>query len=167
MRVGRLLAAAALLVTAGCAATPDDAEDGDVLGEPPTVVVAGDGTELALQAWAWCWTDATSGGCADGAPPDHPASIGSPDAVEITFPHEGWWFRATLVESTTDDCPRHILTNLSRETATTHRLEPVGPAGTWTVELVGDGPEGDLVVTFLWDTPVDGPVPAEQTGGCG
>src|SRR5690606_40730947 len=84
----------------------------------PTVVVAGDGTEFALQAWAWCWTDATSGGCADGAPPDHPASIGSPDAVEITFPHEGWWFRATLVESTTDDCPRHILTNLSRETAT-------------------------------------------------
>src|SRR5690606_42064941 len=87
MRVGRLLAAAALLVAAGCAATPDDAEDGDMLGEPPTVVVAGDGTEPALQAPTWCWRGATAGGCAGGAPPPHPPSTGPPALAEITHPH--------------------------------------------------------------------------------
>ena len=108
---------------------------------------------LSLDPWTYCYGN----GCADGAPPESPDSIGSPDSVEVSYPLSGWRFEATFVE-TDATCPRRItVPDLGGESPFT--LLPAGPAGTWNVDLFGRGDGGDVATTFQWTTPVDGSLP--------
>lgn len=84
--------------------------------------------------------------------------MGEPPAVDFSFASPGWDFLATFTEHTDAACPRSLTTTATRTGETTFRMEPIGLAGPWTVDLFGRGPEGDAVTTFEWTTPADGPV---------
>ena len=129
---------------------------------PPAIVVRAGGTELALAAWTSCWSSGHMTGCADGRPPTNPPDIGSPPDVEVFFDAPGWRFRATTAPSDDTCGGRQQSADLAPTGATTHRLLPIGTAGDYTITLRGSSTEaatnkGDVVTTFRWHTPRNGP----------
>jgi hypothetical protein len=142
--VGAILVGSLLLPSCGDGA----GEDPD---EPPPVSVRSGDRSFDLSAWAYCFGDV----CADGHPPDAPPDIGTSEAVIVQFPLEGWSFTATFVPAG-GDCERAERVRLRRNGLGLSVLEPVGRADTYDVTLFGRG-DGDLVVTFRWTTPRDGP----------
>jgi hypothetical protein len=154
------------LSLAGCAALsrptpiPNRPDGGQ---RPPSVVVRAGGQALELDAWTFCWTSQRQGQrqslCADGMPPNDPPDIGAPPRVEITFPLPAWTFHAEFTTAD-DECARTFPAEVVRIGDTTWTLEPAGPPGTYDVTLSGFGKEGDLFVTFSWETPQQGPIPA-------
>lgn len=165
-----VIGAAVLLAAAACGGDgattvagdePPDAEERrdqetDVEG-PPDVIVRGDGTELALKPYTFCWGDV----CADGMPPDPPPDVGSPAELEVEFPEPDWKFSATF-KRVGDLCARSQVAELEALSPTTHRLVPHGQAGSYDVSLSGRGASGDLFALFRWTTPVDGPLPEPE-----
>ncbi|WP_298805377.1 hypothetical protein [uncultured Pseudokineococcus sp.] len=141
---------AALVVVVGlggCGALPG--------GGPPSVVVRGEGDAVALAPWTWCWTS----GCADGLPPQDPTDLGSAEELLVGFPADGWDFEAVL-RPAGQPCGPAQTVPLERTAAGEHRVLPAGPAGTYDVDLLGRGPQGDVVVTVRWTTEADGPLPS-------
>ena len=136
---------------------PDDDHGGDGLGfdRPPPVTVDNGHEAIELNAWTFCYDM----GCADGAPPDDPPTVGNPEEVFVRFPLEDWSFQASF-EAAGVDCARIQSTPLQR-TGDGWVLRPVGHAGTYDVTLFGKG-SGDLFVTFRWTTPIDGPLPEPE-----
>lgn len=124
---------------------------------PPPVVLHGP-EDRELPPWSFCY----GFGCGDGIPPDQPPAV-AVDTVRFGFDHPGWDFSATFRELDRK-CPRSITVDAEKTGARSFRLEPVGPAGTWDVDLFGRGPEGDVITTFRWTTPVDGALPGPATG---
>jgi hypothetical protein len=93
--------------------------------------------------------------CADYLPPTDPPHIGDPDTVMVEFPLSGWSFIATFAPSD-ENCVRAQRVQLDASGLGLFVLKPVGQADTYDVTLFGRG-DGDLVVTFRWTTPQDGP----------
>ncbi|HET7194418.1 MAG TPA: hypothetical protein VFI99_05460 [Nocardioides sp.] len=167
MDLTRIAALAAALVLASCGGDAVVTEGGDRLPAvnpsnpdlpPPVVVTSGD-SGLELFAWTTCFES----GCFDGAPPTRPASVGSPDRVELGFGLADWKWRATFREPG-DRCSRHISVPAERTGAHTFVVRPAGPAGTWDVDLEGRGPEGDFFTTFRWTTTRVGDDPQAADG---
>ncbi len=142
----------------------------DEMQRPPAVTVRGGNLESSLEAWTACWSEAPSIStgsirpssiCFDGRPPKVLPDIGSPSDVVVEFPVPGWEFSAT-VQPVGKECGRRQTEVLEPAGDTAHRLQPIGIAGDYEVTLFGRGPEGDLFVTFRWQTTTDGvlPVPA-------
>jgi hypothetical protein len=133
----------------------------------PVVLRLDDGRTRELTPWSWCMVD----GCADGAPPVHPFSVGSPGHVDFTFAIPGFEFDASFHRPTGRpvwDGPqgRTVEGRVEKVGEHTFRVWPAGPPGPWHVDLSGRG-DGDLVTTFLWETPTAGPLPSEATGTVG
>ncbi len=135
---------------------PRDVLDPETLDEPPTVRVAGDEAVLDLRPWTTCWRYY----CADGAPLN-PEEIAARDAILVEFPVAGWEFSATATNRS-DDCGRNQTIQLEPVGPTVHRLTPIGRAGDYEITLTGRGPEGDLFVTFRWETFGDGELPVPE-----
>lgn len=149
-----------LLVAAACA-RPGETATGTERGpgglaHPPDVTVHGGGSSLVLQPYTFCYEN----GCADGAPPDPPPEIGSPDELVVEFPEPDWTFTASF-QRADDPCARTQTAELERLAPTRHRLTPYGAGGTYDVNLFGRG-DGDLFVSLRWTTPADGPPPEPE-----
>ncbi len=130
---------------------------------PPPVQVRGGGREISLVPWSYCWSWDGGGGCSDGRPPESPPDVGSPGEIEIGFPVPAFRFTATARRHG-ETCGRAQTVTLESTGPSTHRLLPIGQAGDYVVTLSGRSGEvppavskGDLVVSFRWHTPRDGP----------
>jgi hypothetical protein len=126
---------------------------------PPPVVVTAGSRRLELFAWTTCFESA----CFDGAPPERPESVGSPNRVQLGFGLDDWKWRATFREPD-DRCARHITVPVERTHDHGFVVRPAGPAGTWDVDLEGRGPEGDFFTTFRWTTTRVGADPEAADG---
>lgn len=160
-------AVAMLLGVTACAVpapvrNASDAEGGGVVApgvagpignRPPPVIVRAADASFALEAWTYCFGSV----CADGMPPANPPDVGSPVAVEVEFPLEGWTFEAEFA-AVGDACPRRHTVHAEETAPGQYLVEAAGHADTYDVTLFGRG-NGDLFVTFRWTTPVDGPMP--------
>lgn len=124
-------------------------------GGPPSVAVGGEGDAVELQPWTWCWTN----GCVDGIPPEDPTDLGSAQELVVGFPADGWDFEAVF-RPAGQPCGRAQTVPLEQAAAGEYRVLPAGPAGTYDVDLLGRGPQGDVVVTVQWTTVTDGPLPS-------
>lgn len=127
---------------------PDDV----AVPAPPVTVRSGDHV-LDLTAWTTCWSEpGGENGCWDGAPPDDPPDLGRITGdVQVTFPHDGWSFEATL-RHPVESCSLSLPVELEPVDERTWRLPGTGPAGAYEVDVMGRGPEGDVHVTFAMQT---------------
>lgn len=139
---------------------PGDPENWSSGRSPTFQVLTADGDQLELAAWTFCGPRL----CADGAPPDDPPAIGSPEELVFGFEQPGWEFTDVTFRERGPACPRQITVAAERLGPRTFRVAPAGRAGDWDVDIFGRGPEGDAVTTVRWRTPVDGTTPAEATG---
>lgn len=179
-----LVAAAALLLTACGAVTPDAVapvprSPGTTLpgglevppeqppgsfsiNRPPRFHVVTPDGQRSLSPWTICYAN----GCADGGPSDTPPSVGTPTALEFAFDLPGWTFDATFREhGTRAGCGRQVTVPVETTGERTFRVGPAGPAGDWDVDLFGRGPTGgDAVTTVRWRTRVEGTFPDAATG---
>jgi hypothetical protein len=141
-------------------AEPTSSEPVDVPSEsdaPPPVTVQFFDESVALRAWTYCYVNL----CVDGSPPAAPADVGSPEQVLVEFPLEDWSFTATF-QPAGKPCGRYQEAPLDSAAEGHFLVRPVGYAGTYDVTLFGRGPGGDLVTTFRWTTPADGPLPEPE-----
>jgi hypothetical protein len=160
--------------------TPTESGDPDLSYEwsnkPSPVVLLLDDGAVSLRPWAYCWSGppddsgSASGICADGyAETASLDDVGSPGSVDFWFGVSGWEFQATFTELGAK-CPRQYTLDAQPTGDKTFRLDPAGPAGRYRVDFFGrgasdveDGPDGDVAASFVWTTPVDGPI--EQPAG--
>ena len=120
---------------------------------PPPVTIHFDGQSAELEPWTYCYGN----GCADGAPPENPVDVGSPEQVLLEYPLKNWRFTA-IFERAGEGCGRTQSARLEETSDGDFIVEPLGFAETYDVTLFGRG-DGDLFVTFRWTTPFDGPLP--------
>jgi hypothetical protein len=167
---------AALLAACGDAATvaeeppaasqsgslPDVVEwDGEGMAPPLTLDL--DGERVALKPWTACY----SNGCYDGSPVEPYYDVGGRDAVPFSFPEEGWEFEATFKEAGVDECYRQITLPVEKTGDRTWSIAPLGPAGSWDVDVFGRGAGGDVITTFTWTTTTNGALPGPASGIAG
>lgn len=126
------------------------------LDAPPPVTVRFFDDAIDLTAYSYCFGNV----CADGIPPEEPTNVGSPHEVIVAFPLPGWSFTAFFTPSGSE-CGRQLDMPLEDIGQGRFLLRPVGYADTYDVTLFGQG-GGDLVVTFRWTTPTDGPLPIPE-----
>ena len=179
-KVGGLLAAAVLLAACGREIVPTttgpsvqptptpSAEEQRLDDDFPDlqhIGVAHESTSLDLQAWTSCWAEPGVGEdyCADGMPPDEPPSLGVVTGqVEVTFPHDGWSWSA-LLRHPTDQCGPIFTVDLEPAGDQRWLLPDSGPIGTYEVDLSGNGPEGDVNVSFAMTTTREGSAPTPRS----
>jgi hypothetical protein len=124
---------------------------GEDLDEPPPVTIRYGDESIELDAWAYCFGNV----CADGDPPASLPDVGDPEEIGVEFPVPEWSFTATFVPAA-DECERAERVRLKASGEGRFVLRPVGRSDTYEVTLFGRG-DGDLIVTFRWTTPRDGP----------
>lgn len=120
---------------------------------PPPVTVRYFDQAIDLHAWTYCYET----GCVDGAPRENLPHVGSPEDIVVEFPLPDWRFKASFTPSGAG-CGRAQSVPLEKREDGTWLLQPAGYADHYDVTLMGRG-EGDLVVTFEWETPHEGPLP--------
>lgn len=110
---------------------------------------------LVLAPYTFCYSTATTGGCADGIDND-PPSIGSPGEIFVFVPVEQ--FDELVVHQTTED-------DLSGATVTAEAeflgsgwwvVRPRGPADDYRVSIFASDTDtgvGDMVADVRWQTP--------------
>jgi hypothetical protein len=117
--------------------------------EPPPVRITGDGVELSLVPWTYCWTDLGGTGiCADGSPPTDPEIARGFGPLEVDFPVDDWSFEVSYTPSGVIGAP-------AAEVAGEVLVRP-DPTTTYDVTLMGRSapgavPSGDVIVTFRWE----------------
>ena len=155
MRTARVipLLLLATLLSGGCGGASFASESGGRRDGPPPVTIHFDGKSAELEPWTYCYRN----GCADGAPPENPVDVGSPEEVVVDYPLEDWTFRASFTPAG-QECGRTQFAKLAETENGDFIAQPLGFAGTYDVTLIGRG-DGDLFVTFRWTTPFDGPLP--------
>jgi hypothetical protein len=133
---------------------PGDSDVPDIQ-TPPPVEIAYDGGSASLEPWTFCYAN----GCADGAPPEEPHFVGSPAEVRVSYPLDRWMFSVDFTPAG-ERCGRHQYVELEPGPHGVTVVRPLGPAGTYDVNLSGaqEG-GGDLVTTFRWETPTTGELP--------
>lgn len=167
---GLVATAVVLAVTAACgdvvpgSGTDPGARPDHGFGDPPPLTLRLPDGDAPLEPWTYCLED----GCSDGwrGEPAQVMSVGSPRAVDFTFPWEGWQFEATFLEGD-GPCTRQVTMPVERTGARSFRISPVGPADSWIVDVFGRGPEGDVITSFRWRTPREGAYPDEASGSLG
>lgn len=132
----------------------DEAPEWDGEGAPP-IVLQLDGREVALDPWGYCYGNA----CVDGMAVPPYEDAGTRAEVPFSFPLKGWTFTATLKATGGGDCARTFTAPVRKTGDHTFVVRPAGPAGSYDVQVFGDGPGGDVITTFAWTTSGDGPVP--------
>ncbi|WP_244928991.1 hypothetical protein [Nocardioides sp. W7] len=131
--------------------------------QPSPVVLRLASRDLALKPSSYCWTGPPNRkGISRSICPygmeqtrDLPG-VGSPAALDFWFGVEDWRFEATFTELGVD-CPRQHTVPVTRTGDHLFHLDPVGPAGRYSVNLFGSGDQGSVRASFLWATPSDGP----------
>lgn len=166
--VAVLVTALTVALAAGCGTRSDGGSAAQAVRAselpPPVAVRAGDET-LELHPWSTCWTHI---GCLDGFAPAELPDLGTVDGpLTVTFPRDGWRFDVNLlnVEHAAGSGPCHKEYVAARVVAAGDRswtVHPRGPAGRYSVEVSGRGPEGDVVVTFAMTTSTDRPWPPPE-----
>ena len=80
------------------------------------------------------------GGCADGAPPEHPPELQADDAATFAFPLDGWDFSADFhpAGDRAERCRREWSTPVRHE-GDRYVIPAVVPAGAWDVDVFGRG----------------------------
>ena len=136
---------------------PDVRPDWDGSGFGPPVFLQLDGESVTLDPWTSCYEN----GCADGFPKPPFYDVGNRSVVPFSFPDEGWDFQATFRPTGTApvDCGRALSVSVRKTGRYTFEIPAVGPPGAYDVELFGNGPSGDAVTTFRWDTTSAGVLP--------
>lgn len=139
--------------------------------QPPPVVLRLADRDIELDPWTYCWsgpadgTGVSAGMCADGMPgePDSLPRVTDAPSIDLWFGVEGWTMEATLKPLDQGECTHHFSTTATATGDHTFRLDPMGPAGRYQVDLFvhgggtsGSGPGGDVATSFVWTTPVDG-----------
>ncbi|MEJ5946437.1 hypothetical protein WDZ17_14160 [Pseudokineococcus basanitobsidens] len=76
----------------------------------------------------------------------------------MSFPADGWEFEAVF-RPAGQPCGRAQTVPVEQTAEQEYRVLPAGAAGTYDVDLLGRGPQGDVAVTAQWTTVVDGPLP--------
>jgi hypothetical protein len=129
--------------------------------------------DVSLKNWIGCWDGPTGNLDCTEEPPDPVAKLpdaGDPAGIDFWFGVPGWTFEATFTQLGVD-CPR--AEHIRAVTTGDHwsHLAPAGLAGDYLVDLSGVGPHGGFkgvptTWSFVWQTPVDGPVdqPNGQVG---
>jgi hypothetical protein len=122
---------------------------------PPDLVVTSDDSELLMTPFTYCWSEAGQGICVDGTPPDPlPAlSLGSGDHLGFHFPLD-WHLQGSLLPGE-GQCEVMEVDILSDGTP----VENLGPAGTYRMEIFGQGQDGDGAWSFQLATDTDRPRP--------
>jgi hypothetical protein len=124
------------------------------LDAPPPFRVRYDDQEVVLRPHTFCFGN----GCADGAPPRHVVSVGSPSQVQVFVPVEGWDLEVTFTSGDAE-CGRRQSVRPDGADGW-FVLEPVGRAGDQRVDLFASGEGGDMIAAFDWRTTEDGQLPA-------
>jgi hypothetical protein len=150
-----LVAAASLGALADTASARADDPTYEYSNTPSPVWLTLPHRIVELQPWTACWTgppadDGTSSGmCLDGIPPafKHLQRAGVRPHVRFWFGMPGWQFQARL-SSRRDECTAHPkVVELHQQRFV---VRPHARACTYSVELFGRGPEGDVSVSFRW-----------------
>jgi hypothetical protein len=137
-------------------ATEPAPEAPDGMEGPPPFQLRYGGEEMTLEPSTWCYER----GCVDGVDA-HPPSIGDPASVRVHVPIDGWRLEA-LFGPAGGPCAegRRETVDVARDDDGWFTLEPLGDAGDHVVQLFANGDGGDMVASFAWRTPTDGPHPA-------
>jgi len=148
---------------AACGPTGDPRES-EGTAEPPQVTVRGDGRQVSLEAFTYCYLNT----CADGRPEDLPDLGTVTGDITVSFPLEDWTFEATQLQPAVafpQPCDVQLPARLVGAGTGTWRLEPAGPAGRYRIDVFGHAPGGgDLVTAFAVTTTRAGSTPAPQAG---
>lgn len=134
--------------------------------KPSPVVVRTADRDIRLKASSGCWNFPTRkkgrhrGICFRGgpAPKAKLPAAGAPEAIDFWFGMPDYRFSATLTEVDVR-CPRSEDAKVVPTGDQTFRIDPVGLAGRYRVDLFAKGsPAGSASYSFLWETPSDGPL---------
>lgn len=143
-----------VVLVAMAATGPTPTAHGGFDRPPPVTILWGD-QSAELEPWTWCYGNT----CADGAPPENPVHVGSPEQVMVDYSLRDWTFKAYFTPAG-EPCGRTQSARLEELADGRFVVTPRGYAGTYDVTLAGRGRDGgDLFVTFRWTTPFDGPLP--------
>ncbi|WP_203974352.1 hypothetical protein [Planotetraspora silvatica] len=151
---------------AGTSAVPISAEPVAPAGmtAPPQVTVRGDGRQVSLDAFTYCYRNT----CADGRPENLPDLGTVTGDITVSFPLEDWTFQATQLQPAVafpQPCDVQLPARLVGAGTGTWRLEPAGPAGRYRIDVFGRAPGGgDLAAAFAVTTTRAGSTPAPQAG---
>jgi hypothetical protein len=152
------VSAAVVIALAACADGFPGSDTAGAPDPPPLVTLRFADRTTDLVPWSYCYGN----GCADGSPPVAPFDVGSPEEIVVEYPLPEWSFTAFFRPSADEsECAR--VQRMPLEAAGEGRsvLRPAGHADAYDVTLFGKG-NGDLVVTFRWTTPTDGPLPTPK-----
>lgn len=133
--------------------------------EPSPVVLRLADRDVSLRASSGCWNyppkpgaTTTGGLCFNGWTEDEDLQpAGDPDQIDFWFGLPGYTFKAEL-SGLDGPCPRNERARVIATGDQTFRLDPVGLAGRYRVNLYAKGPQGSASYSFEWQTPVDGPL---------
>jgi len=115
------------------------------LERPPDLRVTGDGTELLLSPYSYCWFVEGQGVCADGVPQEPLPTMTLDDTSELSvqFPLD-WQLWATLLTGG-EYCSGAMVIDADPQGSP---LETLGPVDTYRVEVFGRGQNGDAAWAF-------------------
>lgn len=122
-----------------------------IKGPPPYRLRYGS-REMALMPHSWCYNT----NCVDGGV-KRPPSVGSPSAIRVYVPVNGWDLVATF-RSAHQPCGRWQTVRPTKRDGW-YNLKPAGYAGRYDVDLASKGGGGSMAATFRWNTPTDGALP--------
>ena len=142
--------------------------------QPSPLVLRLPDRDVPLKNRIGCWDGPTGNlDCIEEptAPVSQLPDVGGPQGIDFWFGVEGWTFTATFTQLDVG-CPRREITRAETTGDRWSHLAPAGLAGDYLVELSGVGPHGGFkgvptTWSFVWHTPVDGPVdqPTAHVGG--
>jgi len=160
-------------VAAVQAALPEEL-DGFEWGDDIFHFLAGDGSIVDESPWTACMSDPpdddgiSHGGCWDGSPKlSGIGEVGSPEALWFSFDFPGWDFEHVTFRADGDgDCGRTMSVEAVKVTDRVFRIDPVGPAGTYRVDVFGRGEDGgDAVTSVRWTTKTSSAGPEPRATG--
>lgn len=124
---------------------------------PSGLVVRLPDKDVDLPAETSCWTEMEN--CLRALLPFGEAgpNLCEHDTIEFWFARPGWTFSATFRKAG-ETCPRSTTVDAVNTDGQWFELAPADRAGTYEVDLVGQGPEGNVASQFVWTTTTDGPV---------
>lgn len=124
---------------------------------PSGLVVRLPDRDVALPAHTSCWTEPQN--CLRGLLhfEDTGPDLGEHDTIKFWFARPGWKFQATFMQAG-ETCPRNTTVEATSNGGQWFELPPADEAGTYEVDLMGEGPEGNVAARFVWTTTTAGPV---------
>lgn len=149
------------LVTPFLATVPAQATDLPTYtwtARPSPVVLFPAHRRLTLEPYSYCWSGprippaGATASCADGTPPrgrDLPRTWHR-RAIRFWFGRPGWTFTGRMILVPSGCVSVRQRAHITKVAPQQFMLAPPRFAGTYRVELFGDGPQGDVAVAFKW-----------------